>query len=125
MFFFKNLEFLLNGRNKVINAFQSNIFLMGILGDNGREKTTLSKISKRKTTHRKIILTRKQMFQRLLIALAQVKAGNTSENLLNEICHHVLLKMYIIISKIQYRYTKMDTIYSWIQKIVEYMIHID
>ena len=25
MFFFKNLEFLLNGRNKVINAFQSNI----------------------------------------------------------------------------------------------------
>ena len=58
---------------------------MGILGDNGREKTTLSKISKRKTTHRKIILTRKQMFQRLLIALAQVKAGNTSENLLNEI----------------------------------------
>ena len=27
----------------------------------------------------------KQMFQRLPIALAQVKAGNTSENLLNEI----------------------------------------
>ena len=31
------------------------------------------------------ILTPKQMFQRLLIALAQVKAGNNSENLLNEI----------------------------------------
>ena len=31
------------------------------------------------------ILTPKQMLQRLLIALAQVKAGNTSENLLNEI----------------------------------------
>ena len=29
------------------------------------------------------ILTPKNMFQRLLIALAQVKAGNTSENLLN------------------------------------------
>ena len=27
------------------------------------------------------------MLQRLLIALAQVKAGNTSENLLNEIHH--------------------------------------
>ena len=27
----------------------------------------------------------KQMFQRLPIALAQVKAGNTSENLLNDI----------------------------------------
>ena len=31
------------------------------------------------------ILTRKQMFQRLPIAPEQVKAGNTSENLLNEI----------------------------------------
>ena len=31
------------------------------------------------------ILTPKQILQRLLIALAQVKAGNTSENLLNEI----------------------------------------
>ena len=32
-----------------------------------------------------IILTAKQMLQRLPIALAQVKAGNNSENLLNEI----------------------------------------
>ena len=31
------------------------------------------------------ISTLKQMLQRLLIALAQVKPGNTSENLLNEI----------------------------------------
>ena len=31
------------------------------------------------------ILTPKQMLQRLPIALAQVKAGDTSENLLNEI----------------------------------------
>ena len=31
------------------------------------------------------ILTPKQMLQRLLIALSQVKAGNNSENLLNEI----------------------------------------
>ena len=31
------------------------------------------------------ILSPKQMFHRLPIALAQVKAGNTSENLLNEI----------------------------------------
>ena len=31
------------------------------------------------------ILTPKQMLQRLPIALAQVKAGNTTENLLNEI----------------------------------------
>ena len=32
------------------------------------------------------ILTRKQMLQSLWIALAQVKATNTSGNLLNEIC---------------------------------------
>ena len=31
------------------------------------------------------MLTSKQMFQRLLIALAKVKAGNTSENSLNGI----------------------------------------
>ena len=31
------------------------------------------------------ILTRKQMLQRLTIVLAQVKAGNNSEHLLNEI----------------------------------------
>ena len=31
------------------------------------------------------ILTPKQMLQRLPVALAQVKAGNNSENLLNEI----------------------------------------
>ena len=31
------------------------------------------------------ILTPKQMFQRLPIALARVKAGNNSENLLNEV----------------------------------------
>ena len=49
------------------------------------------------------ILTPKQMLQRLLIALAQVKAGNTSKNLLNEIREIIyslyrarkLLKMYI------------------------------
>ena len=31
------------------------------------------------------IVTNKQMLQRLPIAFAQIKAGNTSENLLNEI----------------------------------------
>ena len=37
------------------------------------------------------ILTPKQMLQRLPIALAQVKAGNNSENLLNEISQIVVL----------------------------------
>ena len=35
------------------------------------------------------ILSPKQMLQRLPIALAQVKAGNTSENLLHEIRHNI------------------------------------
>ena len=39
------------------------------------------------------ILTLKQMLQRLPIALAQVKAGNTSENLLNEI-KQIIYSMY-------------------------------
>ena len=39
------------------------------------------------------ILTLKQMLQRLAIALAQVKAGNTSENLLNEI-HQIIYRLY-------------------------------
>ena len=52
-----------------------------------------------------IILTPKQMLQRLLIALEQIKAGNNSESLLNEIRQIVysffvnqreLLKKYII-----------------------------
>ena len=39
--------------------------------------------SKEGTGHK--ILTSKQMLQRLKIALAQIKAGNQSESLLNEI----------------------------------------
>ena len=40
------------------------------------------------------ISTFKQMLQRLPIALAQVKAGNTSENLLNEICQ-IIYSLYL------------------------------
>ena len=39
------------------------------------------------------ILTPQQMLQRLSIAVAQVKAGNTSENLLNEI-HQMMYFLY-------------------------------
>ena len=39
------------------------------------------------------ILTSKQKFQRLPTALAQVKTGNTSENLLNEI-HQIIYSLY-------------------------------
>ena len=51
------------------------------------ELTPVAKVSERDVADRKLIkiLTPKQMLQRLPIALAQVKAGNTSKNLLNEI----------------------------------------
>ena len=39
------------------------------------------------------ILTPKQMLQRLPIALAQIKAGNNSENLLNEI-RQIIYSLY-------------------------------
>ena len=39
------------------------------------------------------MLTPKQMLQRLLTALAPVKAGNTSENLLNEI-RQIIYSLY-------------------------------
>ena len=39
------------------------------------------------------LLTLKQMLQRLPIALAQVKAGNNSENLLNEI-RQIIYSLY-------------------------------
>ena len=59
---------LYEGRELVIRAFKSGSFpLKSIAG------TELK------------ILTPKQMLQRLPIALAQVKAGNNSESLLNEI----------------------------------------
>ena len=46
------------------------------------------RLAKQKGTGLKI-LTPKQMLQRLPIALAQIKAGNNSESLLNEIKHIV------------------------------------
>ena len=59
----------------VLNGFKSKIFLAKYTGT-GLFNTDNSKLK---------ILTSKQMLQRLPIALAQVKAGNNSENLLNDI----------------------------------------
>ena len=55
----------------------------------------LAKVSDRKVSDRNQlkILTPNQMLQRLPIALAQVKAGNTSENLLIEI-RQVIYSLY-------------------------------
>ena len=57
------------------------------LNDNAKIRSeAICKSKQNKTTGTGLkILTPKQMLQRLPIALAQVKAGNNSESLLNEI----------------------------------------
>ena len=65
---FNTAKNLYDARELVINAFKSGLFQL--------KSTTGTGLK---------ILTPKQLLQRLPIALSQVKAGNDSENLLNEI----------------------------------------
>ena len=71
----ENLHNFFDGREKVLNAFDSKIFPV---------KTRGTGYLKSKSSSFKI-LTPNQMLKRLPIALAQIKAGNNSESLLNEI----------------------------------------
>ena len=73
----KNLEKLYLSREEVINFLGGYIEMLS-------DANYSAKQNKTKGTGLKI-LTPKQMIQRLPIALAQVKAGNNSESLLNEI----------------------------------------
>ena len=68
---------LYNSREEVINFFRDFIEMLSDANYDARKNETQGKGLK--------ILTPKQMLQGLPIALAQVKAGNNSENLLNEI----------------------------------------
>ena len=72
----------------ILNAFRSGIFLI---------KQTKGKGLK--------ILTPKQKLQRLPIALAQVKVGNTSENVLNKI-RQIIYSLYQAKDN-----TKMNTVF--------------
>ena len=72
-----NLEKFYNSREEVINFFRDYIEMLSDANYNAKQNETEGKGLK--------ILTPKQMLQRLPIALAQVKAGNNSEILLNEI----------------------------------------
>ena len=72
-----NLEKFYYSRQEVINFFRD--FTETLSDANYRAKQNETKGTGLK------IVTAKQMLQRLPIALAQVKAGNNSENLLNEI----------------------------------------
>ena len=63
------------GRGKILDALESKIFL-----------TKSKSVGILNPDHCKLkVLTPKQMLQRLPIALAQVKSGNNSESLLNQI----------------------------------------
>ena len=79
-----NLHNLFEGRERVLNAFDSKIFPIKIDGsgvsDNASDHSNLE------------ILTPRYMLQRQPIA--QVKAGNTSENLLNEI-RQIVYSLYL------------------------------
>ena len=72
-----NLEKFYNSREEVINFFRDYIEMLSDANYNAKQNETKGKGLK--------ILTPKQMLQRLPIALVQVKAGNNSESLLNEI----------------------------------------
>ena len=68
-----NIETLYKARNEAIKFYDDYSLIMSEANIKAAKGTGLK------------ILTPKQMLQRLPIALAQVKAGNNSENLLNEI----------------------------------------
>ena len=69
------------------NLYDSRQENIDLLNDNSKIRSeTVYKSKQNKTEEKGLkILTPKQILQRLPIALAQVKAGNNSENLLNEI----------------------------------------
>ena len=72
-----NLEKLYNSREEAINFFRDYFEILSDANYDAKQNETEEKGLK--------ILTPKKMLQRLPIALAQVKAGNNSESLLNEI----------------------------------------
>ena len=72
-----NLEKFYNSREEIINFFRDYIKMLSDANYNAKQNEA-------KGTGLKV-LTPKQILKRLPIALAQVKAGNNSESLLNEI----------------------------------------
>ena len=83
-----SVENLYYGRELVLNTFKSGLFKL--------KPTTRTGLK---------ILTPKQMLQRLPMALAQLKAGNSSESLLNEIRQIVYSLYHISQNKLPKKYT--------------------
>ena len=116
-----NLERFYVSRQEVINFFRDYTEMFS--DENYRAKQNETKAKGLK------ILTPKQMLQRLPIALAQVKAGNNSENLLNEI-RQIVYSLYQSkeITKKVYN-NLMKPLQKWIlylliQKTAEHLNHI-
>ena len=72
---------LYKARNEAINFFEDYSSIMSVAKTKATNRTGLK------------TLTPKQMYQRLQIAHAQVKPGNNSENLLNEI-REIIYSLY-------------------------------
>ena len=72
-----NLEKFYNSREEVINSFRDYVEMLSDANYDAKQNETKAKGLK--------ILTPKQMLQILPIALAQVKTGDNSQSLLNEI----------------------------------------
>ena len=81
-----NLEKFYKSREEVINFFRDFLKILSNANYDAKQNETKRKGLK--------ILTPKQILQRLPIALAQVKAGNNSESLLNEI-RQVVYSLYL------------------------------
>ena len=73
---------LVKGRDLMYNAFRSGIFHRLEKSQEGEGANEMSRVN---ASERLKILTPNQILERLPIALSQVKAGNNSESLLNEI----------------------------------------
>ena len=71
---------LVNGREMVLNSFKRGIFQVSKESQEGKGANEMSRVN---ASERLRILTPNQMLKRLPIAIAQVKAGNNSESLLN------------------------------------------
>ena len=80
-----NLNEFYNSREEVINLFRDFTEMLSDVNYDAKQNKTEGKGLK--------ILTPKQLIQRLPIVLAQVKAGNNSEKLLNEI-RQVVYSLY-------------------------------
>ena len=87
LYVIKNVKSLFDSRQKTIDYLNDNSKFRSEAIYKSKQNETLGKGLK--------ILTLKQMIQGLSIALAQVKPGNNSENLLNEIRQIILFTVSI------------------------------